>query len=340
MKLGGFLSLIHTLQWPNSLSRVRTVFYIGVLFSFVFSTALYAEENEAFIAPLAKQKLLIDLTRTSDGWVAVGERGHILRSADGLAWKQELAPTRKMLTGITHQNGHTWVVGHDAIILHKLSADEKWQEQHLDVELDKPLLNVWFENEVHGFGVGAYGLVLETQDGGATWNQQTVDEDEPHFYAMDREGDGPLYLVGEFGTLYRSDDVGAHWARLESPYEGTFFGVEVLVNQHVVVFGLRGNVFKSKEAGKTWTKIETGTEASLFTALEEGEGALILGGQSGSLLVSSDYADSFTLKNNGTRSAISRIVARDENEYITVGDAGLNALNALHSEQPLLKAIP
>src|SRR5687768_198277 len=48
--------------------------------------------------PRASKSLLLDLVRTASGYVAVGERGHVLRSDDGKAWTQLTLPTRSALT--------------------------------------------------------------------------------------------------------------------------------------------------------------------------------------------------------------------------------------------------
>jgi photosystem II stability/assembly factor-like uncharacterized protein len=34
---------------------------------------------------------------------------------------------------------------------------------------DKPFLDVWFEDEKKGFAIGAFNLILRTEDGGKTW---------------------------------------------------------------------------------------------------------------------------------------------------------------------------
>ena len=36
-------------------------------------------------------------------------------------------------------------------------------------EDERPFLDIWFRDAQHGYAVGAYGLFMETSDGGASW---------------------------------------------------------------------------------------------------------------------------------------------------------------------------
>jgi photosystem II stability/assembly factor-like uncharacterized protein len=51
-----------------------------------------------------------------------------------------------------------------------------------------------------------------------------------------------VYLAGEAGLLFRSDDGGTTFRRFEDVYEGSLFGVLPL-GDGVITYGLRGNLF-------------------------------------------------------------------------------------------------
>ena len=51
--------------------------------------------------PRASKSLLLDVVKSSAGYFAVGERGHVLKSGDGKSWTQAPTPTRSTLTTIT-----------------------------------------------------------------------------------------------------------------------------------------------------------------------------------------------------------------------------------------------
>ncbi len=61
-------------------------------------------------APLAGKSLLLDATVADGHFVVVGERGHILTSADnGGTWQQSEVPSRGSLTGSLLPRSQTWV---------------------------------------------------------------------------------------------------------------------------------------------------------------------------------------------------------------------------------------
>lgn len=246
-------------------------------------------------ARLAPVSLLLDAAQRGELIVAVGERGHILRSRDGGAtWTQARVPSRALLTGIwLHDEKLGWAVGHDETILRTQDGGESWERVRYEPEAERPLLDVWFRDARHGFAVGAYGAFLVSDDGGTTWEERPIGEDDYHLNSIADAGDGRLYLAAEAGHLYRSDDGGETWLALEAPYHGSFFGVLPLTDGALLAFGLRGNLLRSEDRGATWSEIATGTEATLMTGAELAGGRVIVAGLAGALLRSTDGGRTF-----------------------------------------------
>ena len=206
----------------------------------------------------------------------MGERGHVLLSDDqGATWRQaKSVPTRVMLTAVYFVDAqYGWAVGHDETILNTADGGETWTRSHFAPEAQQPLLDLWFANRVSGIAVGAYGAYFTTNDGGRNWVEREVRAAAPRRCpthdgeAAPDEGDLPpdyhlnrivgvgnrLYVAAEGGQLYRSDDRGASWRALPSPYEGSFFGLVPIRGDGLLAFGLRGHLFRSADAGETWT---------------------------------------------------------------------------------------
>ena len=298
----------------------------------------------SLIKPLAARSLLLDAATAGSLTVAVGERGHVLLSRDqGVSWSQAVVPTRATLTGVfLLDERHCWVVGHDAVILRTGDGGTSWELLYSAPEEQRPLLDVWFEDELKGFAIGAYGFFLETSDGGATWTDRLIVESEPteddpyafdsgadvHLNHVARSESGRLYVAAEAGMVFRSDDDGENWIELPSPYPGSFFGSLPLAGDSLLLFGLRGNLYRSDDAGETWSSIETGTLAMLTDGIRRPDGSLVIAGLAGALLVSRDGGASFDLVQQPDRQGVSSILPMDDGSLLLVGEYGVSLLGA------------
>ncbi len=279
-------------------------------------------------APLAAASLLVDAVRRGDLVVAVGERGHVLLSRDdGASWSQARVPSRALLTAVwMHDERLGWVVGHDETILRTRDGGTTWERVRHEPDNERPLLDVWFADENRGLAVGAYGVILATADGGDSWAESRIEEDDFHLNHVAAVG-SDLYLAAEAGNLYHSGDGGESWRRLESPYIGSFFGMQPLEDGALLAFGLRGNLFRSEDRGGTWTAVETGTVATLTDAVDLGGGRIAVVGLAGAVLRSSDGGRTFRgeeLPDNKGASAV--LARRDGRELMLFGEGGVRRI--------------
>ncbi len=323
--------------------------------------------------PLAERALVLDLARAGERVIAVGERGHVLVSSDGQAWAQSTGvPLRSTLTAISTIGDEAWAVGHDGVILHSADAGQTWQIQRRDpwkpaadgLEHDLrqgvPLLDVLFTDASNGIAIGAYSLLLQTNDGGRTWNGSRIavsgeaatapaaaddeleiedsddvtfsadelrigQEEEPHLNAIARTGSGALVIVGERGAVFRSRDGGASWERSQLPYDGSMFGVIGYDGEHVLAFGLRGHVFESHDLGMTWTEVPTATELSLMGGSALADGGAVIVGANGTVLRrarSGDAFDRFTHTASGAIAGVLPVAA--DGELLVAGENGIS----------------
>lgn len=253
-------------------------------------SAVAAEQSPqpARMAPLAVRSLVLDVTQVGDHVIAVGDRGHILRSADGRKWRQLASPVDTMLTAVTFVDDRQgWAVGHDAAILHTTDGGETWTLQHYDAEGGQALMDVEFTDARHGLAIGAFGTLMRTADGGEHW--QTDDagllvEEGLHLYTLGRLGDGQWLVAGEQGLLALSAD-GVDWQRIESPYEGSWYAFLPQGERGVVLAGMRGNVWRSEvlNAGG-WTQLQTGSDQGLNAIAERPQGGFVVAGLNDSLI--------------------------------------------------------
>jgi photosystem II stability/assembly factor-like uncharacterized protein len=258
-----------------------TLLSAGSVFAQDEEAAAPVKPRPAEMMPLASKSLLLDVTNTGERLVAVGDRGHILLSANGNDWAQAPVPVRAPLTAVHFvdaQNG--WAVGHDATILRTQDGGQTWTLQNFEPELEYPFLDVLFLDAERGFAVGAYGLMYQTFDGGESWNEAdapAIRDEEVHFNSITRLADGQLFIAGEMGMLGVSADQGQTWERLESPYKSSFFGALPMGNSGALIYGLRGTVYTATDVRGKWTELQTGTVATMFggTTLPDGRMALV-----------------------------------------------------------------
>jgi photosystem II stability/assembly factor-like uncharacterized protein len=317
--------------------------------------------QNAEIKPRASRSLLLDITRTDSGYVVVGERGHILISTDGKNWQQVKVPTRSTLTTVSAQGASVWAGGHDGVILSSSDAGKTWQRQRAQpwsadsqsLTNGSPVLDTLFVSATEGYAVGAYSLLLKTEDAGATWSelsiagseptQKEIDmeatasgvfddsdlalaaESDPHLNAIARTASGKLLVMGERGAGFRSDDDGATWRSIRLPYGGSVFGLLSLGGEQVLSFGLRGNVYQSDDAGSSWRKIESGTETSLIGGTVSADGTILLVGSNGTAAIRRPGESAFSARQiqlaTGQTPALTAAVG-DAGVYVMTSDLG------------------
>ncbi|OUS04777.1 hypothetical protein A9Q90_07185 [Gammaproteobacteria bacterium 54_18_T64] len=275
---------------------------MALLMTSVFAVSEQSLQRSVMKSELTSHILLTDSVHSGESYFAPGLYGNIIYSKDGIEWQQADSPTQALLTTIFFiDESEGWAGGHDTLILHTTDGGKSWDIQYEDPitggDIPKPVLDIVFKDKNNGYAIGAYGLMLVTSDGGANWN--TVDtrglydlleskemEPEPNFNSMILYQD-KLLIAGELGTMLLFDDKAEgdmRWQILESPYTGSFFGINELSTGELLVYGLRGNVYRSSDSAQSWAKIETGTLANIFDSFELPNGKLVLVGASGTLL--------------------------------------------------------
>lgn len=284
-----------------------------------FPDVTYAEEM-----PLATNSLILDIARSDNGFVGVGERGHVLISTDGQQWQQAAhVPTRSTLTSVFALGNRLWAAGHDAVIITSGDGGNTWTLQNFDPQREQAVMDIVFTDRDNGMAIGSYGLYLRSQDGGHSWQEDSVDADnEYHLNAMVRLDESRFMIAGEAGYSYRSEDAGDSWDALQLPYEGSMWGAIKTRNDCVLFYGLRGHVQESCDFGETWEELETGSQASISgSAVNDGQ--LVLAANSGILLTR--IADgSFQAQQHESGVDFAAAIAADNNEFLLAGEDGVH----------------
>lgn len=300
------------------------------------------------------------VSRADDRLVVVGPRGLVLLSDDGgKSWRQSHLPLRSDLVAVRFRSDKLgWAVGHDGVILHTADGGKTWAKQldgfqaaervqeHYDLagaggaalseelraELermvadgaDKPFLDVLFVSDTEGFAVGAFNLAMRTVDGGKTWTpiiEKTANPMGYHLYSLTMVGDD-VYLAGERGLLRRWNRQAETFEVVETPYEGSYFGVLGKGANTLFAFGLQGTVFRSLDRGQTWKQLQGTGKASITGGAVLPDGRVALVNLGGKVLVTADDGETFK-QLSGTRAMpYFGVAPTNGNEILVVGRNG------------------
>ncbi|MGF6318672.1 WD40/YVTN/BNR-like repeat-containing protein [Pseudomonas frederiksbergensis] len=327
----------------------------------------------ARVSALAVNSPLSGMARAGERLVAVGQRGHILYSDDaGKHWHQAAVPVSADLNAVSFPSAtQGWAVGGDGVVLHSNDAGATWRKQLDGREIgallvkhygalasaepgneqwpllvaegerlmaqgaDKPLLDVWFANERLGYVLGVFNLILRTEDGGQSWTPFQDRTDNPqgfHLNAIASTGDA-LYIAGEQGLLLKWDDTQQRFAAVQTPYQGSFFGVLGKPGE-VLVYGLRGNVLRSTDGGLSWTPLDTGLRVSITAGLVDGRGNYRLFTQGGQMLVSQGTGAQLHLVQQQAPTPVTGATQSADGALVVVGSRGARTLSVDKPSNP------
>ncbi len=226
---------------------------------------------------------LTSVTQLSDGtMVAVGHDSVILTSAAGSnSWHKVFDGNELLDLKITLKQGQIAALQQTiATVLDDVKREELSYQleelifSHEDAQLEKltgpnkPLLSVTHTSQDILFASGAYGTLLISKDKGQSWQlieDRIENPQQFHLNQVVATNDDRLFLVGENGIGFKSDDLGKHWTVMSMPYAGSLFGIVAQPNSHLLVaFGLQGNLLLSHDNGTSWQHKKLATSASLL----------------------------------------------------------------------------
>jgi photosystem II stability/assembly factor-like uncharacterized protein len=163
------------------------------------------------------------------------------------------------------------------------------------------LSSVDFVDAETGYAAGAFGVILKTTNGGASWellNSGTgLSFSDIHFVSgnsnvvMDNIG----WAVGENGAIFKTEDGGTVWTQQASGTSSWLNCVYFCDANVGWVGGSNGVILKTTNGGTTWSPVESGTTSTIENGCFMNPSVGYLVAQSGAVLKSVNAGSSWNL---------------------------------------------
>jgi len=285
-------------------------------------------------------RTLTDITRVGDKLVAVGERGLIIRSADGGAsWEQSSSPVSVTLTAVHFPSSEKgWAVGHAGTILHSGDGGATWTLQFDGNEANKQSLALLRrqrdELQAKVDALSAQGDPVPTDLQYALEDVQFYIEEAEE--ALERGPADPMldvlfvsenegWAVGAYGMIYHTSDGGSYWqlmaGNIDNPNRYHYYSMASDNNNRLYLSGEAGLLYHSHDAGRTWTKNEDVYVGSLFGTVARG-GSVFSFGLRGNVFRSDDHGVTWESVLNPTESSLYGGAVTEQGRVIMVGASG------------------
>ena len=173
------------------------------------------------------------------------------------------------------------------------------------------LADVHFISETAGFAVADAGLLLSTNDAGATWSSQIIGGGGLDFEGIDFSPSGTNGIIAtDGGPVYRSTDSGATWS-LVSTGAGDLRHVDWVDESVVWVAGRDGHSAVSTDAGATWTYHNTSSADRTESIAAVSATEAWIANRSGEIRHTTNGGVSWTTQPSGTSSDMKDIQMLD-----------------------------
>lgn len=219
----------------------------GVIFKTMDGGDNWTEQN----SNTTDQIYDIQFIDSQKGFAVTGQEKRVLVTTNGGdLWIVKSVPSTNFLECGYFINETTgWVSGQNEIFK-TTDAGNSWQK----TDIISYLTAAFFINENLGWFVGGNGQILNTIDGGATWNNQISNTSSilTSIFMIDLNTG---WIAGSNGTILKTLDSGQNWVLKTTSTTKQLYGIRFLDNNIGFAIGEGGIILKSTNGGDDWIEI-------------------------------------------------------------------------------------
>ena len=263
------------------------LFFVLFLFSgFCLITTCQAYGKDFYKVTRRDKAFGIHFIDEKSGWV-VGDRGLLLKTADGGDNWQRIKVSDETLNDVFFVGERGWIVGGSRLILHTDDGGKSWKNQmesprqsseKRSMPLDgtcpgvegpaKSLMKVFFVDQAWGFTAGADGTILMTKNGGKDWEDVSLEcltilpEEllmngivSINLYDILFTSSDSGWIVGDSGAILHSEDGGRQWQVKNIGLLPPLFSISFKNEKVGWAVGQNGFSLKTEDGGETWEKV-------------------------------------------------------------------------------------
>lgn len=122
------------------------------------------------------------------------------------------------------------------------------------------LYAVDFADQLVGYAVGEFSVLLKTVDGGKTWDKKSLKEAMgKSLFGVFAQTKSKVWVVGIDGLMLFSDNGGQTWIPKKTPFEKHLFDMKIIGDMGYAI-GKEGIYIMSSDGGNTWSQVDIGAK--------------------------------------------------------------------------------
>lgn len=208
-----------------------------------------------------------------------------------------------------------------------LARAEKTLMKSFEIKANKTML---FDVVKFGdvlYAPGERGVILKSPDHGNHWAGFSNVPTNRALTSIVFVDEKVIVVVGHGGTVFRTDDGGVEWQKIEIPDIGkdSILGIMKTADGRLFMYGAFGLFFESSDAGKSWTKrpvIEDGFDRHISQVVELPNKSWFAVGESGTAAISNDAGVKWQKLNVGYEGSLFGVLPAKDGSILVYGMRG------------------